>query len=1144
MAKENVEQKMTQQFTDMLIERLNEINDDWQKPWVTNTAGMPRNFDGRYYNGINAFMLAMHSEKNGYELPVYMTFLKAKELGANIKKGEQGFPVYLYSFIVYDKEHKKISQSEFDKLPQEEKKKCQKIPFLRIHFVFNIQQTRYPELFPEKYQEMKDIIKGVKLNDEQNMRRVPELDYMLKEQSWLCPIEVKYSDQAFYSISKDEIVVPEKAQFNNGENFYSTLLHEMAHSTGKEDRLNRHFGGDFGSPEYGREELVAELTAAMVAMNMGISKTIKEDSLAYLKGWLINIKEEPKFIQSVITDVNRAISMITGHVFTQEVKDAIKQEAMDSINRKIEAASMNTEDFKLSRTVEPQSISINKYLRMNKETQNQELTIQQQNFEQITRKMQGKYKETPILLFRDGDNYKVYSEQAEVFNKITGVDITQNADFEKEVSFNASMLDTYLPKLVRADKRCAILDAGTLDVNPQQTNQMVSEQQQPEYGKKLEEDNPKLKMAVLDNGISFWQNGENDYGATLSTDRKLTVNYDANFTKENLDRIQELRDSDNLVVGEGDQRRLALNPIKMADRIFFDPKTNVAYAVSIENVGDKRMAVRTGDAQVVGDINKKTDLMKYPARQMPEEYTFTLSNVNTWMDKLHTIGTSGIKMDFLDEHKFFEVVGDMMAPDSPLSEQDKEQYTAIFRVKNNEIVGFGRKPEQVDALMKNPDMKPTAQLASFTLVGNRFKTAARQSGVELSDAQQMLQGTNIVHVKGIDNFKSAITEMRKMGVTPEPGLVNEINAMVRNAKKDNTLTDADLDNAQLYIMVNKGIATDSEPRINEQEYREENIPIFRYDGKNITLDRPQAEKIQQQPVQQQPNIVSPIVTNQKSENINLKSNNPQKNNVMEEKKQEEKPKTEKKQMQDGVNLYKSGDDYRMTKVEGGKVVGTRTPDARDLNDYFKAVKGKKGDEVKAAFTTLADKYFGPKAKDGIELHPLTSNKLIYVVQQFKGGEVTPAKAVSKADLQAFFEAVKGKGADVRNAELQKLADKYLSPEALKAAAEKSNKQQQGEPVKREAKPLPQVADDVRARITDARVTVMSDGQSRYVTAKIDGEQQGKRVSNDLTYSFLKGIGSITNEERAERAMQVAAATFKDILEAPKQQQEQSQGMKR
>ena len=120
-------------------------------------------------------------------------------------------------------------------------------------------------------------------------------------------------------------MVPQKSQFVNCESFDSNTWHEMAHSTGAESRLGRLKPASFGSKEYSREELVAELSAALVGLQYGLQKNVKEDSCAYLKSWLQSLKEEPTFIKTVLLDVRKATSLITKCI--EEVQSQSEYEA-------------------------------------------------------------------------------------------------------------------------------------------------------------------------------------------------------------------------------------------------------------------------------------------------------------------------------------------------------------------------------------------------------------------------------------------------------------------------------------------------------------------------------------------------------------------------------------------------------------------------------------------------------------------------------------------------------------------------------------------------------------------------------------------------------------------------------------------------
>ena len=266
-----------------MIEKIKQVEDNWQKPWFgIKGGGLPQNIEGRTYNGVNSFMLFLLSEKEQYSLPVYMTFMQAKDSGLNILKGEKSFPVKTYN-------------------------------------VFNVQQTNLQETKPEKWEALKEQFKIPAIKDEQGMLTVPLIDAMVREQQWICPIYSKEGNSAYHARGEDNhIVVPLKGQFKDGENFYSTLLHEMAHSTGEPEHLNREKGVIFGDKQYAKEELVAELTSATVGQSLGISTYIREENAMYLKNWLGALKEDPKFIYNILADVGKASNMIQEHASRME----------------------------------------------------------------------------------------------------------------------------------------------------------------------------------------------------------------------------------------------------------------------------------------------------------------------------------------------------------------------------------------------------------------------------------------------------------------------------------------------------------------------------------------------------------------------------------------------------------------------------------------------------------------------------------------------------------------------------------------------------------------------------------------------------------------------------------------------------------
>ena len=296
----SAEDRALERFTELMIEKISTLKKDWSKPWFT--EGMmkwPKNLSGREYNGMNALMLALECEKRGYELPVFCTFDAALSLNyskkkdgsrqplvdengeklplVSVQKGEKSFPVFITTFTVVDKETKeKIKYDEYKRLSDEEKQRYNVYPKMNVYNVFNVDQTNLREARPELYEKIRSanaLKPPVKLEGE-SFSFAP-LDEMVDKGLWVCPIRPMHQDRAYYSISKDEIVIPEKSQFVDGESYYCTMLHEMTHSSGHESRLNRLKPAAFGSEEYAREELGGRTGQCAVGLAVWHGKTDK-----------------------------------------------------------------------------------------------------------------------------------------------------------------------------------------------------------------------------------------------------------------------------------------------------------------------------------------------------------------------------------------------------------------------------------------------------------------------------------------------------------------------------------------------------------------------------------------------------------------------------------------------------------------------------------------------------------------------------------------------------------------------------------------------------------------------------------------------------------------------------------------------------
>lgn len=324
-----------QKFAEMMSNIITKAKSkNWTQGWLGvkgTILGLPQNITGRTYSGGNSFFLMADTSEKGYNTPVYMTFKQAKDRNLHVNAGEKSVPIFKWGLSIKDENGKTVSEEDYNAMSKEERDKFSVRPYPKVYHVFNIDQTNLSEVNKKKYDaivarfkapegEVKDS-KGMYIND--------ALDRMFKEKAWHCDIRYdKPSSRAFYVPSQDFIVLPMKEQFKigktaeevyrDGMEYYSTALHEMGHSTGHASRLNRQFGTK-RTEGYAHEELIAEMTAALVGSTMGFDKKILENNANYLKGWLENLKRNPESITTIMSDVGKASDMIIEKIDEQRV---------------------------------------------------------------------------------------------------------------------------------------------------------------------------------------------------------------------------------------------------------------------------------------------------------------------------------------------------------------------------------------------------------------------------------------------------------------------------------------------------------------------------------------------------------------------------------------------------------------------------------------------------------------------------------------------------------------------------------------------------------------------------------------------------------------------------------------------------------
>lgn len=289
-----------QQITDLVIDSLEKGDIIWHQSW--NNFGLPKNVTtGKSYRGWNVFWLNFHTMIRGYNTPFYLTFNQARQFKGSIRKGEKGTRITYWATVEDNKgqnEHRNDSQ-EMDSST----KAVKLIP--AIHTVFNIDQTEGIE-FPKVQVLYRTAAEKIAASED------------VVESMPCKPAIVHKGDSAYYAKQLDRVTMPEMKLFHSDEAYYTTLFHELAHSTGHSSRLNRkelqEYDG-FGGENYSKEELTAELTAAFLSAITGIQQQTIANTTAYIKGWLKALRNDKKLVLNAASQAQKVADFILGKAF-------------------------------------------------------------------------------------------------------------------------------------------------------------------------------------------------------------------------------------------------------------------------------------------------------------------------------------------------------------------------------------------------------------------------------------------------------------------------------------------------------------------------------------------------------------------------------------------------------------------------------------------------------------------------------------------------------------------------------------------------------------------------------------------------------------------------------------------------------------
>ena len=265
--------------TDQIIAKLEAGTKDWKKSWATMAGGLPLRENGQPYKGINVLILMIQGRAN----PNWLTYKKAAELKGQVRSGEKGTKVVFFKSLTVE-----------DKVSGEDKS----IPMIRSFTVFNAEQI---DGLPARYYP--------KAEDRNAEPRLDDADAYIAATG---AVIAHGGGRAFYAPSRDSIQLPDFESFDDPVAYYGTALHELIHWTGHESRLDRDLKTGYGTKDYAREELVAELGAAFAAATMGIETEVRDDHAEYLASWLKVLKEDKKAIFKAAAAAQKAVDYLDG----------------------------------------------------------------------------------------------------------------------------------------------------------------------------------------------------------------------------------------------------------------------------------------------------------------------------------------------------------------------------------------------------------------------------------------------------------------------------------------------------------------------------------------------------------------------------------------------------------------------------------------------------------------------------------------------------------------------------------------------------------------------------------------------------------------------------------------------------------------
>lgn len=283
--------KVYQIITENIIKLLESGTVPWSKPWRAH-----RNFkSGHTYRGLNIFILTSASERNGYKSLLWGTYQSLQQAGGQVKKGEKGHQIILWKWLLTKKD------------PDDDDEKGKRVPILRYFTVFNIDQCDWEE--------------GTRPNETNGQHYTDEKAQAIIDNMPNRPPITHAGTRAYYTPDDDAVTLPAPESFYTPQAYYGTAYHELGHATGHPTRLNREIKNGFGTEKYSKEELIAEMTAAMLAGHAGIVDDLIDNSAAYIQSWLSVLKNDKKMVIHAAANAQKAADYILGTTYDTDDAD-------------------------------------------------------------------------------------------------------------------------------------------------------------------------------------------------------------------------------------------------------------------------------------------------------------------------------------------------------------------------------------------------------------------------------------------------------------------------------------------------------------------------------------------------------------------------------------------------------------------------------------------------------------------------------------------------------------------------------------------------------------------------------------------------------------------------------------------------------